>query len=218
MITRTQKGGVQMAEGTTEETPAVQEIQTEDAPSASVNSGSVTGEPTSAPSSDESAAPSKNTVKKQPATVKHRQTVSQQLANSQPVIKQEVPETVQPIESINSPETEQPVAQQPSVQTQTEQQPVAMAAQPASGAGYMTVLQAVKQRAEKELTAQDETTPEQDLAALEGKRKGGVKVLGILSKGLQKVAGEKVSLSTAYDVDGQMMAYEFKAGGITIQK
>jgi hypothetical protein len=82
----------------------------------------------------------------------------------------------------------------------------------------MTVLEALRKKAEEEIAKTTGTTSsEREFASVEGKS-GKVKVLGLISKGLQKVGGSKVSLSTAYDVDGEMMAYDFKAGGITIQK
>jgi len=76
----------------------------------------------------------------------------------------------------------------------------------------------IKEKASDEIEKASGTEAAAQLAAAEGSEKPKVRWLGIIGKGVELVFGNKVSLKTSYDVDGDMMAYNFKAGGVKIEK
>ncbi|HEX5001832.1 MAG TPA: hypothetical protein VFW78_05010 [Bacteroidia bacterium] len=83
---------------------------------------------------------------------------------------------------------------------------------------YPGLWTAIKEKASDEIEKASGTEAAAQLAAAEGSAKPKVRWLGIISRGVELVFGDKVTLKTSYDVDGDMMAYNFKAGGIKIEK
>jgi hypothetical protein len=82
---------------------------------------------------------------------------------------------------------------------------------------YLTVWEALKHVSEKTLENEIMDNREVELANNTSEPAKG-KFLGIVGSSIRRLSKDKVRLQTNYDADKQMVAYSFKAGGLSIEK
>jgi len=82
---------------------------------------------------------------------------------------------------------------------------------------YLTIWEALKHASQKSIEKEIMDNGDAALANNSSEPAKG-KFLGIIGGSIRKLSKDKVRLQTNYDADKQMVAYSFKAGGLSIEK
>jgi hypothetical protein len=139
----------------------------------------------------------------------------------QPMVAEVQPLPVRDAGVLNTTEPLKQVENRQSIIEQ-EQQPVAQNtsssySNSSNTSEYVSVWEAIRQGAENNLK-KFAGTEENTLAALEEGRGNNVKLMDVVSRGIEKVSNEKVQVNTKYNDQGRLSAFRFKAGGFGIER